>query len=48
MFKKAYDEKWPFATIDVKGDTCSSVMKWLDWWTVECDQQTASSAAWNQ
>ena len=53
-FKKAYHEKWPFVTIDEEGDTCvnsevhSSVVKWLDWWTVERDQQTAFSAAWDQ
>ena len=52
-FKKASHEKWPFITIDEKGDTCvnsevcSTVVKWLDWQTVEHDQQTAFSAARN-
>ena len=51
-FKKAYHEKWPFVTIDKKGDTCvnsevnSTVVKILDWLTVKHDQQTAFSAAW--
>ena len=47
-FEKACHEKWLSVTIDEKGDTCmdsevcSTVMKWLDWLTVEHDQQTAS------
>ena len=45
MFEKACNEKWPLVTIDEKGDTSvnvnsearsrSTVVKWLDWWTVE-------------
>ena len=36
-FKKASHEKWPFVTIDKKGNSCvnsevrSTVVKWLDW-----------------
>ena len=47
-FEKACHEKWPSVIIDEKGDTCmdsevcSTVVKWLDWLTVEHDQQTAS------
>ena len=51
--KKAYHEKWPFVTIGKKDDTCvnfevhSTVVIWLDWWTVERDRQTAFSAVQN-
>ena len=51
--KKAYHKKWPFVTTDEKDDTCvkfkicSSIVKWLDWWTVEHDQQTVFSATQN-
>ena len=24
MFKKAFREKWPFVTVDEKGDTCTN------------------------
>ena len=52
-FKQVHHEKWSFATIDEKGDTCmnsevrSSVVKRLNWRTVERNRQTAFSAAWN-
>ena len=44
MFKKAYREKWSLVTIDEKGfcvnsEICSTVVKLLDWWTGERDQQ---------
>ena len=54
MFKKAYPEKWPFVTVNKEGDACmnsevcSTVVKWLNWRTVECDQQMAFSAARNR
>ena len=44
MFKKASHEKWPFITIDEKGDIClnseihRTVVKRFDWWTVGRDQ----------
>ena len=47
-FKKAYPEKWPFVTVDEKGDTSvnsevhSTVVKRLDWRTVNHDQQNKS------
>ena len=53
MFTKVHHEKWSFATIDEKVDTYvnsevrSSVVKWLNWRTIERDQQTALSAARN-
>ena len=49
MFKKAFHEKWPFITIDGKGDTCvnsevrSTFVKWLDWRPVECNRQKQCS-----
>ena len=49
MFKKAFHEKWPFVTIDKKGDSClssevrSTVVKWLDWQTIERDRQKQHS-----
>ena len=52
-FKKVHHKKWSFATVDEKGDNCmnsavhSSVVKWLNWWTVKLDRQTAFSAARN-
>ena len=48
-FKKVHHEKWCFVTVDEKGNTwvnsevCSSVVKWLYWWTFGHDQQTAFS-----
>ena len=48
-FSKASHEKWPFVTIDEKGDTCvnsevrSTVVTWLDWQTVEHDWQKQRS-----
>ena len=53
-FKKVHHEKWSFATIDEKGDTCVnsevhiSVVEWLTWQTVERDRQTVFSSAWNR
>ena len=53
-FKKVHHEKWPFVTIDEKGDTCvnsevhSTVLKLFDCGTVKRDRQkTAFSSAWN-
>ena len=49
MFMKASHEKWPFITIDEKGDTYlnsavrSAVVKWLDWQTVVHDRQKQHS-----
>ena len=48
-FKKACHEKWPFVTIDEKGDSCMNsevhrtIVKWLDWQTMEHDQQKQRS-----
>ena len=54
IFNKMYHQKWPFIFIDGKGDTfvntevCSTVVKLLDWRTVECDCQTVFSAVRNR
>ena len=50
--KKAYHEKWPFITLDEKGDTCvnsevlSTVVKWLDWRTVNVIGKQCSRLRW--
>ena len=49
MFQKAPHKKWPFVTIDQKGDTCrnsevrSTVVKRLDWQRVEREWQKQGS-----